>query len=183
MKHKKFFIIIFIFALIISCGTVKKIGKVKQEEKIIKEEEIKIETKTAKKEKNWNELSIEEKKKRNKSVELANKGNKELEAGNYKNAIKYFNDALLEWELPDAYIGLGNAYYKNEEYQKSILAINEYLQYEINKYSPYYVKGLCYLKLQNLDEALNSFLQAYKLNSTDPEILVNIANIYFEKKS
>ncbi|MDD5065491.1 MAG: tetratricopeptide repeat protein [bacterium] len=135
---------------------------------------------TAQKERNWDTLTNDEKKKRNKAVEKANSGNKNFKAGKYKAAIDDFQAALKEWpDLSDAYLGLGNAYYKDSQYKNSIENLDNYIRFNPRTADAYYTKGLACKKLEDRDNALKNFLLVTKINSRDPAPFLEIANIYY----
>ncbi|MBN1898840.1 MAG: tetratricopeptide repeat protein [Spirochaetes bacterium] len=181
MKHRLLPIVI-ILLFCTSCGMFRKSSKTEPAD-VITAKDVDIPDEATKKEKDWDKLTKDEKKKRNQAVKKANEGNKELEKGNFKKAIGLFEEALQEWELPDAHLGLGNAFYKNEDYNKALLSMDRYLSYNVKNYSPYYVKGLCYKKLDDNDNALRSFLSAARIKDDDPLILIEIANLYFDNKN
>lgn len=167
-----------------NCGIFRKSAKKDIEEKVVLTASDVDVPEEAKKEKDWDDLTKDEKKKLNKAVKLANGGNKDLKNKSYNRAIKKFKSALKEWQdLPDAYLGLGNAYYKSGDYKNAIESLNSYTKYKPKKAGAYFLKGSSYKKINDQDNALKNFLIVTKLNSKDAKAYIEIGNIYYESEA
>lgn len=139
---------------------------------------------TSLKEREWEKLTQDEKKKRNRAVEMANRGNKNLKEGKNKEAIRDFLNALKEWpDLADAFLGLGNAYYKEARYDGAVGAMDDYIKYNAKKPEPHFIKGLCHRKLEEKENALKSFLLVTKLDPGYAAAYLEIAHIYYEEEA
>ena len=184
-KMKRLFtlsLIILMTYFFVGCSTSQKTSRDSKKE-VLTESDVEV-PEDSRKAREWKDLTKDEKKKQNKAVNYANEGNKELIKGDYGDAIDNFNSAIEEWpDLADAYIGLGNAYYKDSQFQEAINAFNTYITYNSKKKDVYYTTGSCYKKLGDNQNALKNFIIVTKLDSKDAVAHLEIANIYFEEQA
>ncbi len=180
------FLVLLSLYFLTGCSTFRSIrnsifgGK---KERVVTAEDVDV-PETTKKIKDWNKLSRKDKKKYNKAVKLVNKANDEFKKKKYSAAIKDAKAAIKEWkDLPKAYLVLGNSYYKNNEFNNAIKALDTYTEYDNKDSKAYYTKGLSYENMDDYDNALRNFLIVTKITPKDPIVHLEIANLYKKKKS
>jgi len=89
---------------------------------------------------------------------LFNGANSMLVAGNFKEAIKLYNQAIQK--SPDsyeAYLGLSIAYKESGQYQEAYNAVNYVIKLKPNYYQAYYNLGIILEKLERKEEAIKAY--------------------------
>jgi len=109
-------------------------------------------------------------------------GERSFNKKDYKEAIKYYNRAIKLQEDPNEYLKYLEVKYTNKEYEKYI--IRKYIKNNLKYPEAYYKKGLAYFKLNNYEEAIESFNKAIE-RITVPVIqykyYIAIADAYYLK--
>lgn len=106
----------------------------------------------------------------------------ELNQGNYAEASIAFSKSLLYLETDNkefekdvkSYLAISRT--KRMEYEEAIKIYDELLQ-EYKEAEYYYLRGKCYIQMQNYDMAKQDFDEAAK-RSTDSNLFINIYEIY-----
>lgn len=82
-----------------------------------------------------------------------------LQEGKYDEAIAEFEKAVEdETDLGEAYRGIGIAYFEKEDYAAAVEAFSNALSNKTEKTPTIYnMMGICEMKLDNVDNALNNF--------------------------
>jgi tetratricopeptide (TPR) repeat protein len=93
---------------------------------------------------------------------------------NYKPAANEFNRSLL--------LLLGNNYFFRTDYEKSLKTFNIYMESYPDRAEGFFNAGLTYQKLNDEQNTLKYFLEAYKVNDKFIPVLYNLADFYFLKK-
>ena len=101
----------------------------------------------------------------------------------YEEAILYYERLLsIDDKYFAAYYSLGDIFYKNEKYDKTIEILKTGISKGCEEAAIYNNIGAAYDALNDLDEAGNYFKQAIRMNSRYIPAYVNLANLYFNQK-
>jgi Ca-activated chloride channel family protein len=104
-------------------------------------------------------------------------GRDAYEKGAFEEALKHFIDAqLARPDDPTAYYNVGNAYYKNGDYETARLHYQKALESEDKevKQKSYYNMGNAYFRQNKIKEAIEQYEKALELNAEDPETAQNL---------
>lgn len=120
------------------------------------------------------------------SEAMNNLGVTYLEIENWDEAIKYFQMALENpvYATPQkAYSNMGYAYYKKGEYIKVIDTIEQvFIRYPEgllqHNYFPNYILGLTYMKLGDIEVAIDEFKKALSITPENINVHWELANAY-----
>ncbi len=122
---------------------------------------------------------------------LTKAGEAREDIGHNRIALKYYEKAKnLNPDTFTHWFSLGQAYYYNDQYEKSIDSYNKALEMGDDILSEQDIViddiwvnlGLSYSIQENLNKALESFEEALKLNSENFEAYLNMGDIYKEKE-
>lgn len=102
-------------------------------------------------------------------------------SGEYKDAIRYFNKALiLGYEDIQIYSHLGNCYNNLQQYEDALLTHSTYIEMNENDYVGYYNRGIAYKNMTQYTSAIEDFKNAAVRDSTDSDIWYNLAQCHLE---
>lgn len=98
----------------------------------------------------------------------------EFKFGNYRNAIKKYNKAILSGDLKEtetcnAYYGEGNCFINLGDYDEAIKAFNLALQWDKNQYLVYHKLGITYYNKSDYEQSIQYFEKAIELEPNDFE--------------
>jgi Ca-activated chloride channel family protein len=86
---------------------------------------------------------------------------------------------------PDAHFNLGDAYYRKNDYDKAAGSYDDVLQSkadENTRQSAYYNKGVAMIRQKKIDESIDAWKNALRLNSADSDARENLVKALLEKK-
>ena len=122
---------------------------------------------------------------------LNNLASIEFVSKNYVKAEALFKQAIVVApDLSEAYINLGNIYSMTDQValysmtDQVVLAIRTFstvIKIEPNNYIAYHQLGLCFLKLNELNNAFNSINVAINLSPRNPELFILLGKIFEAK--
>ena len=112
----------------------------------------------------------------NKDVtELFNNGETAMNRGDFQTALNNFNNVIeIAPGFAEAWNKRATVYYQMENYQASLADIIETLKLEPRHFGAITGRGLCYMKLDKWQLALNSFEQALGINPWLQRVSENI---------
>ena len=110
---------------------------------------------------------------------LIRKGNKAYEEGNFGKAADQYDKALKTNPAEvSVYGNSGAANYRNDQFEKSVNAYNEYLRTDLTdkqKAEAYYNLGNTYMQANKYKESVESYRNALKLDPTHDRSRHNMA--------
>ncbi|PWT96985.1 MAG: hypothetical protein C5B52_14735, partial [Bacteroidetes bacterium] len=99
------------------------------------------------------------------------KGNEAYKQQQYDKAIELYREALKSSPgNPIANFNLGNALFRNKKYDEAVKVFEEATQHESPGIAPgkiFYNKGVSFTAQKKLQESIDAYKQALRLNSTD----------------
>lgn len=105
--------------------------------------------------------------------------------------MRRFNDALplleraveLNPNYVDTYFYIGNAYQDNRNFDKAADAYEKFLESKPdNAWETYYKLGVCRIELEQFDNAIAAFQEAYKERPQDQRIIYDLAQAFEKSK-
>ncbi|MCX7697030.1 MAG: tetratricopeptide repeat protein, partial [Bacteroidales bacterium] len=106
------------------------------------------------------------------------KGNKKYVQQNYTKAIEWYEKALSkDPNSHEILYNLGNAYYKNRQYDKAKEIFQKLLDQTLDpslKSKVYYNLGNTYLQEKNYDDAINQYINSLRLKPYDEDARYNL---------
>jgi tetratricopeptide (TPR) repeat protein len=106
--------------------------------------------------------------------ELLEAGAQSLMAGEFEKAAELFQRAAdSSSEDPQAYNGLGIAYFEQQEYRKAIEAFDKSIQLDSSSYKPFFNRGNAKFELQQYKEAVADYNTANALDAGVVDIYYN----------
>jgi tetratricopeptide (TPR) repeat protein len=112
-----------------------------------------------------------------------NLGTLYFKEGNYGQALSHYDRALeCNPNFFQVYLNRANTFYELNQPAASLRDLETYLQNKPDTSVVFFSKGLDFTKLRKYDEAINAFRNAYKTDSTNVELLINMATVYYYKK-
>lgn len=98
-----------------------------------------------------------------------------LEVGNLKDSETYFKKTIrLSPKLAEAYKGLGQVNWQQEEYQSAMKHFRKALDLDSTDISILNSLGMAYVKLGHYKEGIEKYLAALKFSPSDARILFNL---------
>ena len=86
------------------------------------------------------------------------------ELGKYEKAIDHYEKAITQWpEYYEAYIGRGNAYFKQDQFHLAVIDYKSATNLNKENVQGFYLAGLCYMKDSVYDEAAYFFDKALEI--------------------
>lgn len=106
-------------------------------------------------------------------------------AGYFHPALSDVNKALelsTEKAKPICLLGRSDLYYRCGKFPEALEDINAAIALSPNAGNFYFERGSIYNAMDSLDKTISDYLKAYALDSTDYRPLVNLVNLYYDKK-
>jgi len=99
---------------------------------------------------------------------------------NYSTAVSYMENAIKYYPAPNPlfYKSIGYVYLKNNQFDKSVNALDSFLMLDKPEWEVYKNKGTALFGLTKYEEALQSYFKADSLNRNDSAITKNIGRTY-----
>lgn len=117
---------------------------------------------------------------------LIRQGNRYYNKQDYDQSISSYNKALKKKPgNPDAQFNEGDALYRKNDYEKAAASYDDVLQSkadENTRQSAYYNKGVAMIRQKKLDESIDAWKNALRLNSSDSAARENLVKALLEKK-
>jgi Ca-activated chloride channel family protein len=117
---------------------------------------------------------------------LIRRGNRFYNKQDYDQSLFNYEKALKKSPgNPDAQFNLGDALYRKNDYEKSAGSYDDVLQSkadENTRQSAYYNKGVAMIRQKKIDEGIDSWKNALRLNPADSDARENLVKALLEKK-
>ena len=117
---------------------------------------------------------------------LIRRGNRFYNKQDYDQSLVNYDKALKKSPgNPDAHFNLGDAQYRKNDYEKAAASYDDVLQSkadENTRQSAYYNKGVAMIRQKKLDESIDAWKNALRLNPDDSEARENLVKALLEKK-
>lgn len=117
---------------------------------------------------------------------LIRQGNRFYNKKDYEQSITNYEKALKKSPgNPDAFFNNADALYRKNDYEKAAASYDDVLQSkadENTRQSAYYNKGVAMIRQKKLEESIDAWKNALRLNSTDSEARDNLVKALLEKK-
>jgi Ca-activated chloride channel homolog len=117
---------------------------------------------------------------------LIRQGNRFYNKQDFDQSLTNYQKALKKSPgNPDASFNQGDALYRKNDYEKAATAYDDVLQSkadENTRQSAYYNKGVAMIRQKKLDESIDAWKNALRLNPTDSAARDNLVKALLEKK-
>ncbi|HEX3080730.1 MAG TPA: tetratricopeptide repeat protein [Puia sp.] len=117
---------------------------------------------------------------------LIRRGNHFYNKKDYDQSLVNYDKALKKSPgNPDAHFNQGDAQYRKNDYEKAAASYDDVLQSkadENTRQSAYYNKGVAMIRQKKLDESIDAWKNALRLNPEDSEARENLVKALLEKK-
>jgi tetratricopeptide (TPR) repeat protein len=117
---------------------------------------------------------------------LIRRGNRFYNKQEYEQSQSNYEKALKKSPgNPDAHFNLGDALYRKNDYDKAAGSYDDVLQSkadENTRQSAYYNKGVAMIRQKKVDESIDAWKNALRLNSADSDARENLVKALLEKK-
>jgi Ca-activated chloride channel homolog len=117
---------------------------------------------------------------------LIRRGNRFYNKQEYEQSQTNYEKALKKSPgNPDAHFNLGDAFYRKNDYEKAAGSYDDVLQSkadENTRQSAYYNKGVAMIRQKKIDESIDAWKNALRLNSADSDARENLVKALLEKK-
>jgi Ca-activated chloride channel homolog len=117
---------------------------------------------------------------------LIRQGNRYYNKQDYDQSLSNYDKALKKSPgNPDANFNQGDALYRKNDYEKAAASYDDVLQSkadENTRQSAYYNKGVAMIRQKKLDESIDAWKNALRLNPADSEARDNLVKALLEKK-
>jgi Ca-activated chloride channel homolog len=117
---------------------------------------------------------------------LIRQGNRYYKKEDYDQSLSDYQKALKKSPgNPDANFNLGDALYRKNDFDKAASSYDDVLQSKADKdtrQSAYYNKGVAMIRQKKLDESIDAWKNALRLNSADSNARENLIKALMEKK-
>jgi Ca-activated chloride channel homolog len=117
---------------------------------------------------------------------LIRQGNRFYNKQDYDQSLTNYEKALKKSPgNPDASFNEGDAKYRKNDYEKAAASYDDVLQSKANedtRQSAYYNKGVAMIRQKKLDESIDAWKNALRLNSADSAARDNLVKALMEKK-
>jgi Ca-activated chloride channel homolog len=117
---------------------------------------------------------------------LIRQGNRNFKKEDYDQSLTDYQKALKKSPgNPNASFNLGDALYRKNDYEKAASSYDDVLQSKANestRQSAYYNKGVAMIRQKKLDESIDAWKNALRLNSADSNARENLVKALMEKK-
>jgi len=111
--------------------------------------------------------------------DLLQKSKEALEKNKIKESITLAKQVIeLKYNIPEAYISMGLAYYAFSEYDKAIDAYTEALKFDPKYKDAYYNRGVAYYWVSKNTLALEDFKKALEIDSKDARTYTALGVLY-----
>jgi Ca-activated chloride channel homolog len=117
---------------------------------------------------------------------LIRQGNRYYNKQDYDRSLSNYDKALKTSPgNPNANFNQGDALYRKNDYEKAVSSYDDVLQSkadENTRQGAYYNKGVAMIRQKKLDESIDAWKNALRLNSTDSAARDNLVKALLEKK-
>ncbi len=117
---------------------------------------------------------------------LIRQGNRNYNKQEYDQSLLNYDKALKKSPgNPDAQFNQGNALYRKSDYEKAAAAYDDVLQSKADdktRQSAYYNKGVADIRQKKLEESIDAWKNALRLNPADSDARENLVKALLEKK-
>jgi tetratricopeptide (TPR) repeat protein len=117
---------------------------------------------------------------------LIRQGNRNYNKQEYDQSLLNYDKALKKSPgNPDAQFNQGDALYRKSDYEKAAAAYDDVLQSKADdktRQSAYYNKGVADIRQKKLEESIDAWKNALRLNPTDSDARENLVKALLEKK-
>ncbi|HEY2648801.1 MAG TPA: tetratricopeptide repeat protein [Puia sp.] len=117
---------------------------------------------------------------------LIRRGNHFYNKQDYDQSLANYDKALKKSPgNPDAHFNQGDAQYRKNDYEKAAASYDDVLQSkadENTRQGAYYNKGVAMIRQKKLDESIDAWKNALRLNPDDMEARENLVKALLEKK-
>ena len=117
---------------------------------------------------------------------LIRRGNRFYNKQDYDQSLANYEKALKKSPgNPDAHFNQGDAQYRKNDYEKAAASYDDVLQSkadENTRQGAYYNKGVAMMRQKKLDESIDAWKNALRLNPEDAEARDNLVKALLEKK-
>jgi Ca-activated chloride channel family protein len=117
---------------------------------------------------------------------LIRRGNRFYNKQDYDQSLTNYEKAIKKSPgNPDAHFNLGDALYRKSDYEKAAGSYDDVLQSkadENTRQSAYYNKGVAMIRQQKIDESIDAWKNALRLDPADSEARDNLIKALREKK-
>jgi Ca-activated chloride channel family protein len=117
---------------------------------------------------------------------LIRRGNRFYNKQEYEQSQTNYEKALKKSPgNPDAHFNLGDALYRKNDYEKAAGSYDDVLQSKADeniRQSAYYNKGVAMIRQKKIDESIDAWKNALRLNSADSDARENLVKALLEKK-
>jgi len=117
---------------------------------------------------------------------LIRQGNRYYNKQEYDQSLLNYDKALKKSPgNPDAQFNLGDAYYRKSDYEKAAASYDDVLQSKADdktRQNAYYNKGVAEIRQKKLDESIDAWKNALRLNPADSDARENLVKALLNKK-
>jgi Ca-activated chloride channel family protein len=117
---------------------------------------------------------------------LIRQGNRFYDKQDYEQSLSNYNKALKKSPgNPNANFNQGDALFRKNDYEKSAASYDDVLQSKADekiRQNAYYNKGVAMIKQKKLDESIDAWKNALRLNASDSDARENLVKALMEKK-
>jgi tetratricopeptide (TPR) repeat protein len=117
---------------------------------------------------------------------LIRRGNRFYNKQDYDQSLNNYEKALKKSPgNPNAHFNQGDALYRKDDYEKAALSYDDVLQSkadEDTREGAYYNKGVAMIRQKKLEESIDAWKNALRLNPTDGDARDNLVKALLEKK-
>lgn len=117
---------------------------------------------------------------------LIRQGNRNYNKQEYDQSLSNYEKALIKSPgNPDAQFNQGDALYRKNDYEKATAAYDDVLQSKADdktRQSAYYNKGVAEIRQKKLEESIDAWKNALRLNPADSDARENLVKALLEKK-
>jgi len=117
---------------------------------------------------------------------LIRKGNRSYKKEQYDQSLADYQKAIKKSPgNADAHFNLGDAQFRKNDYEKAAASYDEVLQSKANeetRQSAYYNKGVALIRQKKLQESIDAWKNALRLNASDSDARENLVKALLEKK-
>lgn len=120
------------------------------------------------------------------SEALIRQGNRYYNKQDYDQSLLNYDKALKKSPgNPDAQFNLGDAFYRKSDYEKAAASYDDVLQSKADdktRQSAYYNKGVAEIRQKKLEESIDAWKNALRLDPSDSDARDNLVKALLEKK-
>ena len=117
---------------------------------------------------------------------LIRQGNRNYNKQEYDQSLSNYEKALKKSPgNPDAQFNQGDAFYRKNDYEKATSSYDDVLQSKADdktRQTAYYNKGVAEIRQKKLDESIDAWKNALRLNPADSDARENLVKALLEKK-